>query len=210
MGMARRSTVVQWIARAIVRLVGWRTDGHLPDERRYVLVCVPHTSTWDLWLTLLFSAAFGIRVRWLGKHTLFWWPNGVLLTWLGGVAVDRRGGTEAVSRVARLFQSNREFVLVVSPEGAKRWKPHWRTGFWYIAQAANVPMVLAALDWKRKTCRVGPVVTPTRIEDDLAVFREALAEVTARHPDRFGPVALPPNHGVDAAEPPGIQQVGRS
>jgi 1-acyl-sn-glycerol-3-phosphate acyltransferase len=162
----------------------------MPATHRFVVVCAPHTSRWDLWLTVLTGATFGLRVRWLGKHTLFWWPNRVLLGWLGGIPVDRSGGKDAVTTIAALFGETPSLALAISPEGAKRLQPHWRSGFWYVARAAGVPLVVASLDWGRKVARLGPVFEPTTLEAGMEVIRAALAHVVPRHPERFGPVQL--------------------
>lgn len=187
---AQRLPVVSTLARLAVRAIGWRIEGGIPEDRRFVLVCAPHTSRWDLWVTLLFSSAMGLRLHWLGKHTLFWWPSGLMLRTLGGIPIDRDGGQDAVRRIASRFSEGGSFVLAISPEGAKRWRPGWRSGFWHIARTAEVPIVLAALDWRHRVCRVGPAFQPGRIEEDIERLRVALADVTPRHPDRFGPVKL--------------------
>jgi 1-acyl-sn-glycerol-3-phosphate acyltransferase len=182
--------VIRRLASVVLRALGWRIEGEMPRERKFVLVCAPHTSRWDLSLTLLAGTAAGVRVSWLGKHTLFWRPNGWLLTWLGGVPVDRVGGKDAVPQIARRFEEQDDLVLAISPEGAKRRQEYWRSGFWHVALAARVPLVVASLDWATRVCRVGPVIVPGDLEADMDRIREALAHVVPRHPERFGPVRL--------------------
>jgi 1-acyl-sn-glycerol-3-phosphate acyltransferase len=186
----RRSRLVRSAARLILRVLGWRVHGEMPLQHKFVVVCAPHTSRWDLSLTVLTGVATGIQVRWVGKHTLFWWPNRLLLRAIGGVPVDRSGGKDAVKAIAQVFGEHQDLALAISPEGAKRWRPWWRSGFWYVAQAAEVPIVVAALDWGQKVARIGPTFVPTTIEADMDRIRAALREVVPRHPDRFGPVRL--------------------
>jgi 1-acyl-sn-glycerol-3-phosphate acyltransferase len=185
-----RRSLVRRLATLALRTLGWRIEGDVPLARKFVLVCAPHTSRWDLSLTLLTGMAIGVRIHWLGKHTLFWGPNGWFLTWLGGVPVDRSGGKEAVPQIARRFAERDDLVLAISPEGAKRRKDYWRSGFWYVALAAGVPLVVASLDWSTRVCRVGPVLVPGEIATDMERIREALAHVVPRHPERFGPIRL--------------------
>lgn len=186
----RRSPLTRGLASAALRALGWRLEGELPPVRKLVLVCAPHTSRWDLWLTLLAGTALGVKVRWVGKHTLFWRPNGWLLTWLGGIPIVRSGGNDTVSQLVRRFIERDELVLVISPEGATRRTPYWRSGFWHIANQADVPLVVASLDWATGVCRVGPVIEPGDIAADMDQIRAALAHVVPRHPERFGPVRL--------------------
>jgi 1-acyl-sn-glycerol-3-phosphate acyltransferase len=190
MRSSRRSRLVRQLARGVVRAVRWRLEGEIPEHTRCVLVCAPHTSWWDLWATVLFGAAAGVQVSWLGKHTLFWWPNRVLLEALGGIPIRRDGGDDTVKQVVARFAEGGDLVLAISPEGAKRRRPWWRSGFWYIARDANVPIVVASLDWKRRVCRLGPTIVPTNLQDDMETIRNALQDVTPRHPELFGPIRL--------------------
>ena len=135
-------SIAQTVARLAFRLAGWRIVGTLPAERRYLIVVAPHTSNWDFPLAVAARTALGLRARWLGKHTLFWGPNAWFLRSLGGVPVDRSGGKDAVAQIAKSFDEHTDLALAISPEGAKRWKPHWRSGFWYVARAAGVPIVV--------------------------------------------------------------------
>jgi 1-acyl-sn-glycerol-3-phosphate acyltransferase len=199
---AHRSNFVKSMARALVRASGWVLEGAPPERHKFVLVGAPHTSRWDLWVTLLFSSALGIRLHWLGRDTLFWWPNRVLLTFLGGIPIDREGGKDAVKQVAARFAATDDLVIAISPEGAKRRREYWRSGFWHIAREADVPIVLAALDWKNHRCILGPTIQPTTLEADMDRIRAALAGVTPRHPERFGPIRVRTEIGADEVIPP--------
>jgi len=186
----RRSPRTRRLAGQVLRALGWRLEGEMPTARKFVLVCAPHTSRWDLWLTLVAGAAAGVPISWLGKHTLFRGPFGWLLAWLGGVPVDRAGGNDAVLQLARWFAERDDLVLAISPEGAKRRQEHWRSGFWYLAREARVPIVTASLDWATGTCRIGPMFLASDLGADMDRIREELAHVVPRHPERFGPIRL--------------------
>lgn len=183
-------TRTRWLAGALVRASGWKIEGELQVPRRCVLLCAPHTSMWDLWITVLFGSALGVRLHWLGKHTLFWWPNRLLLTAMGGIPINRHGGQDAVRQVAARFHEGHELVLAISPEGAKRHREHWRSGFWYIAREAEVPIVIASLDWRGRVCRVSAPFLPTTIEADMDHIRATLEGVMPKHPELFGPIRL--------------------
>jgi 1-acyl-sn-glycerol-3-phosphate acyltransferase len=186
----RRSPLARSVATSALRLLGWRIEGEMPPLRKFVVVCAPHTSRWDLSLTLLAATASGVQVHWLGKHTLFRPPMGWLLAWLGGVPVERSGGKDTVPQIVRRFAEREDLALAISPEGAKRRQEWWRSGFWHVAVQAGVPLVVASLDWETRVCRVGPVIVPGDLRRDMDRIREALAHVVPRHPERFGPIRL--------------------
>lgn len=158
---------------------------------RYVLVAAPHTSNWDLPLLLLMAWASGQRISWLAKHSLFWGPLGWLLRTLGGVPVVRHRREQRVDASARAFSEQAELILVIPPEGTRSRTEYWRSGFYYIARAAAVPVIPTALDYAQ---RVGEFGTPVAADADVVPFMDAMRDFYAgrcgRYPDRFGPVRL--------------------
>lgn len=134
------------IAAVIFRLCKWSTQGSKPDHQQSVVVAAPHTSNWDFPITLGMALKLGIKVRWLGKQSLFKWGLGPLMRWLGGIPVDRSKSTGLVEQVAAYFKAGGEFSLVISPEGTRSKTKQWKTGFYYIAKYANVPINLAFID----------------------------------------------------------------
>lgn len=168
---------------AFLRLAGWKTEGRLPAEaRKSVFIAVPHTSNWDLPYTLMAGFAFGLNLVWMGKESLFRAPFGPLMRWLGGLSVERSRSTHAVAGAAKaLREADGPLQLVLAPEGTRGRAQPWRTGFYYIALEARVPIVMAWLDYRGKRVGLGPAFTPTGdLERDLAEIRRFYADVASQ------------------------------
>ena len=146
----------------------------------------PHTSNWDFPLGVAAMFALGIRVRWLGKHTLFRPPLGALMRWLGGTPVHRTTPQRAVAEAVAAFDAHDRFILALSPEGTRRRLPAWRTGFYHIARGAGVPVLPVALDYGRRTVSLFVPVPLTGDEAaDLATLRAHFEPRMARFPAQY-------------------------
>jgi len=179
------------VARLILLVLGWRVEGVAPPINKYVLIAAPHTSNWDLLFMLAAGAQLGIRTAWMGKHTLFRWPLGALLRALGGIPVDRTGPNEAVGQIAAAMLHAQRMVIAIPPEGTRKRSEYWKSGFYHIAQSAQVPIVLTYLDYGRKCAGIGPALDsrlPAKVL--MAKAREFYQTITPKYPDRFGPVRL--------------------
>jgi 1-acyl-sn-glycerol-3-phosphate acyltransferase len=182
------STALRGLSRGWLRWRGWQVQGALPPEaRRSVFIAAPHTSNWDLPYTLMAAFALGLRIHWLGKASLFRRPCGGVMRWLGGIAVDRsRPGGLVASAADALAGDGPALQLVVPPEGTRGRTRHWKTGFWHIARLANVPIVLAYMDYERRVCGLGPLFTPSDdVEADLVVIKRFYAPIKGRRPEQF-------------------------
>jgi 1-acyl-sn-glycerol-3-phosphate acyltransferase len=182
------STALRGLSRGWLRWRGWQVQGALPPEaRRSVFIAAPHTSNWDLPYTLMAAFALGLRIHWLGKASLFRRPFGGVMRWLGGIAVDRsRPGGLVASAAEVLAGDGPALQLVVPPEGTRGRTRHWKTGFWHIARLANVPIVLAYMDYERRVCGLGPLFTPSDdVEADLVVIKRFYAPIKGRRPEQF-------------------------
>jgi len=178
-------------ARWFLRLAGWQIEGAKPHLRRFVLVGAPHTSNWDFVLFLAFAAVLDVKFAWLGKRALFRPPLGRLMRRLGGIPVVRHQRENTVARMAQLFESRESLVLVLSAEGTRAYTPHWRSGFYHIARAADVPIVMGYLDYARRRGGFGPAILPSGdLRSDMDEMRDFYADKTARYPDRAGEVRL--------------------
>lgn len=168
---------------------GWKIKGDLPDLRKLVIVVAPHTSNWDFYYGIAAALALGIKVHWIGKHSLFRWPIAGLLKWLGGLPVDRALSRGLVEQMAEIFEKNDAYLLGVAPEGTRKKVTKWKTGFYYIANRARVPIVLVYLDYARREIGIGPLLMPTgEPERELAQIARFYETVRARRPENF---ALP-------------------
>lgn len=146
---------------AMYRLRGWKAVGVVPEPRRFILIAAPHTSNWDFVNFLGLTADLKIRPHFMAKLSLFRWPLGRFIRQMGGVAVDRRGGGNVVQQMADEFARRAEFMLTVAPEGTRGKTQKWRTGFYQIAMAAKVPMVVGMMDYGTKTGGLGPLIWPS-------------------------------------------------
>jgi 1-acyl-sn-glycerol-3-phosphate acyltransferase len=183
-------TLVRSVAGFVLRRRGWRIEGHPPvDHRRFVMIAAPHTSVWDVPLMLACVLQFRLRVHWIGLASYFRWPVAGLLRWLGGVPITRGPAEERVKHAAALLASEDAMVVAIAPEGSRHEVPRWRTGFYHLAMAAGVPLVMTALDHGRRIAVIGPAIMPTGdLEADLVPIRTFYAGVEGRHPERQGPI----------------------
>jgi 1-acyl-sn-glycerol-3-phosphate acyltransferase len=166
---ARRGNALsRLLGRALLAAAGWRIEGELPDRPKLVAIVAPHTSNWDFVLGISAVFALGLRVRFLGKHTLFHPPLGWLMRWFGGTPVVRETPQGAVAQAVAMLESEPAVLLGIAPEGTRtRGKP-WRSGFYHIAHAARAPILPVAFDGARRAIRLfPPLETSGSYEADL-------------------------------------------
>jgi len=176
---------LHWTAIALLKVLGWRKKGQIPDIPKFVVISAPHTSNWDLAVGLALAFAFRVKVCWMGKDSLFRGPFSEIFKWLGGIPVDRSKSTGMVSQAIQAFQESERMIMIIAPEGTRSRTLHWRSGFYHIARGAGVPIALGFLDYRRKTGGIGPLITPTGdIDADMQAIRAFYAGVTPRHPER--------------------------
>jgi 1-acyl-sn-glycerol-3-phosphate acyltransferase len=182
------NTLLRAGSHAFLRLNGWKVEGTLPDAaRKCVLIAAPHTSNWDLPYTLMVAFVLRLNIRWMGKRSIFRFPFGALMRWLGGIAVDRSKANNLVSAsAAALVAAAGPVQLVVPPEGTRGKTRHWKTGFYFIAREAGVPIILSSLDYRRKLAVLGPVFVPTGdVDADMATIKRHYAGVQGRNAAQF-------------------------
>ena len=168
------NTLLRGLSLGMLRLLGWKLDGQLPaDQAKCVLIAAPHTSNWDLPYTLMVAFALRLNIRWMGKQQLFRGPLGPLMRWLGGIAVNRDQASNLVAASAQAIRdADGPLQLVVPPEGTRSKTRHWKTGFYWIALQAEVPIVMAYMDYPRKLSGLGPVFKPSGdVEADMAQIK---------------------------------------
>ena len=182
---------MKWIAHRYLTWRGWKFTGRVPDVPKMIIIGAPHTSNWDFFLFLAALRHFEMRVRFIGKHTLFRWPLGYFMKRWGGIPVDRSKPGGLVGQVAEAFSSEERMILVMAPEGTRRAAPAWKSGFLWIAEAANVPIVLAAPDGVSKTVDIGPIIEyDGDVETFMQQVREYYADKGGLRPAGKGPVLL--------------------
>ena len=182
------NTVLRAFSVFYLRRTGWTLSGQLPaDHPKCVLIAAPHTSNWDLPYTLMVAFALRLNIYWMGKQQLFDWPFGPLMRWLGGIAVDRSKSTNLVAASAQAIRdADGALQLVVPPEGTRAKTRQWKTGFYFIALQAQVPIVMAYMDYPRKLSGLGPVFTPTgNAEADMAHIKAWYAQFKGKNWRQF-------------------------
>lgn len=176
-------TLLCWISRLALRLAGWRIRGDFADIPRYVLIGAPHTSNWDFPLTLAVCFSRRAKLYWMGKHTLFAGPAGPIMRWLGGIPVKRSQNNSLVQQMVEVYGRSERLVVAIPPEGTRKHVTEWKTGFYYIAHGAGVPVLLAYMDYARKECGFGPLFTTTGdIEADMPRIRAFYQDKTGKYP----------------------------
>lgn len=173
---------------AFLRATGWQVVGALPaDTPKCVLIAAPHTSNWDLPYTLMVAFVLRLDIYWMGKASLFRFPFGPVMRWLGGIAVDRSRNTNLVAAsAAAIVAAAGPLQLVVPPEGTRGRTRLWKTGFYFIAQQAGVPIVLAFIDYEKKIGGLGPLFVPTGdVDADMATIKRFYAPIKGRRADSF-------------------------
>ncbi len=184
----RGGRIGPWLGRFVLRLFGWRFHGEVPDLPKFVIIAAPHTSNWDFLFGIAAAFALNARINWIGKHTLFRPPFGGLMRALGGEPVVRESREGRVAEIKHLFESREQFIFALAPEGTRARTERWRTGFYHVAHAAGVPIVLGYFDYASKTVGLGPTVTTTGdVERDLREIRAFYNDKTAKRPEHFAP-----------------------
>jgi 1-acyl-sn-glycerol-3-phosphate acyltransferase len=180
------NTVMRWISILILRLLGWRIEGSAPGVPKCVLIAAPHTSNWDFPVALMVCFALRLEVVWMGKASLFPFGFGAVMRWLGGIAVDRSRAGNLVEATVDAFNRSERLMVMVPPEGSRGKVRRWKTGFYYIAHGAGVPLVFCHLDFKDKVGGVGELFYPSGdIESDMKLIKTYYARFTGKNPQQF-------------------------
>jgi 1-acyl-sn-glycerol-3-phosphate acyltransferase len=179
----RGNRLSHFIGRLSMAAFGWTYKGNFPDEPKFIIIVVPHTSNIDFPVGVNVLLSLGLRLDFMGKETLFWEPLGTVLRWLGGVPIDRNTAGGIVGSAVETFNERDQFVLVITPEGTRGKVDRWKTGFYRIADGARVPIVPVGFDYATKTIKIGPPLMPSGdMEADLAKLAAFFSDVKGKHP----------------------------
>jgi len=162
------------IYRFVFWLLGWKVVGGVPDnQKKYIIIAAPHTSNWDFIIGVMVRGIVGFKSKFLGKKSLFRPPFGWLFRALGGYPVDRSQRLKLVDQVIEIFNKHEDFVIAVAPEGTRKNVHEWKTGFYYIAHGANIPIVRSRIDIRNKTVQFyEPFWTTGSIEMDMPQIKK--------------------------------------
>lgn len=177
---------MQKLSSFILRKLGWKAGGITDYPTKCVLCVAPHTSNWDLFIGKLIYSSQGRKASFLIKKTWFFFPMNLIFNAIGGIPVDRSKKTSLTDQMAHLFATRDQFELAITPEGTRSQNAEWKKGFYYIALAANVPIVVVVLDYKRKVADFKTVFIPTGdADEDIAEIKSYYKDAQAKHQDRF-------------------------
>ena len=140
----------RWIGQKLLDLIGWRLVGKHPGVAKCVIACAPHTSNWDFPLTFIAAMALGLPSVFMIKDTVFWWPLGVFMRWLGGIPINRRSPVGIVDQMVQVIDESERIYVIVTPEGTRKNVEFWKLGFYRIANGAGVPILFGIINYKEK------------------------------------------------------------
>jgi 1-acyl-sn-glycerol-3-phosphate acyltransferase len=167
------------------RLSGWKISGKVPDLKKFVVAVAPHTSWWDFLIGIMARSAMGItNARYLGKKELFDGPFGWFFRWMGGVGVDRSSSHDVVSQVVAEINKHESFILGIAPEGTRKKVEKLKTGFYYIAKGAGIPILPVGFDFPTKRIVIGELLYPSgNIEADMDILIHFYRKIRGKIPE---------------------------
>ena len=176
---------MQYLAKFIYyKILGWKLIGDFPKINKAVFIVVPHTSWIDFFLGLLVRRVWNEEINFIGKKSLFKFPFGWYFRWMGGAPIDRSKNNDTVAAIAAIFSERQKFRLSLSPEGTRKKVGEWKTGFYYIAKAAKVPVVLVAFDYGKKQIVISKPHYPTNEKEaDFKLYKSFFKGVKGKIPE---------------------------
>ena len=195
----RDNKIAPVIASALLKAAGWRTVGEIPNIPQAVVLALPHTSNVDGVYAIPSLFALDLKISIMGKHTLFKIPGvAQLMHWIGVIPIDRSNKGSVLQASIDKFKTGKPLFLGLSPEGTRDYTEKWKTGFYYLAMGAGVPILPVALDYNTKEIRFMSLVYPTgNIEADLPKIYAQYQGVIPRHPERLSQPLQEVNQSTD-------------
>jgi 1-acyl-sn-glycerol-3-phosphate acyltransferase len=180
---------MQWLSKFIYfKLLGWKVVGNTNlsknSIKKAVIIAAPHTSWHDFYMGVLLRSVLNVKTNFVGKKELFVFPIGWMFRALGGAPIDRFTKENKVQAIAKLFKNREEFRMAMSPEGTRKKVNKWRTGFYYIAKEANVPIIMFTLDFENKQNKISEPFYPTNdIDKDFEFMHAFFKDVKGKIPE---------------------------
>ncbi|MFK7813303.1 MAG: 1-acyl-sn-glycerol-3-phosphate acyltransferase [Maribacter sp.] len=167
------------------KILGWKLHNEFPIHiKKCVVPVVPHTSWHDFYIGILVRNVWNAEINFVGKKSLFKWPFGAYFRWMGGTPIDRTKSTDFVTATAKIFEEKEVFRLNLAPEGTRKKVQKLKTGFYYIAKAAKVPIVMVAFDFENKQVKVAePFFVSNNIEEDFKIIDSFYKGVKGKVPE---------------------------
>ena len=169
----------------VLKLLGWKISGNLPDARKFIIIAYPHTSNWDVPITLAICLMFRLRIHWMGKSTLFRGPMGPVMKWLGGIPIYLHESRNMVQQTIDAFNNADELIIVIAPEANRAYVEEWKSGFYHIAVGAGLPIVLGFLDFSRQEGGYLDTFQPTGdIDRDMVRIKSQYLGIKGKYPEQ--------------------------
>lgn len=174
------------LSKFIFWLMGWEVIGNFEYPRKCLIIAAPHTSNWDFLIGRCYGYISGIKPKYLIKSELFLPVLGTLFRWNGGIPVYRNSKNNVVDQVVDMYNDKDEFILGIAPEGTRKRVDKWKTGFYHIANNANVPILLLAMDFKNKKVGIINQIKPTgNFENDMLFIEKQFINITGKVPENY-------------------------
>ena len=184
--------MIKRICSYILKVTGWHLDTNVPSEiKRCIVIAAPHTSNWDFWYAMSAFKIYGLKIRYTIKKEWMNFPFSLLTKPLGGIGIDRTPKKDSPKRISyteamiNLFKENKELIILITPEGTRSKRTEWKTGFWYVAKTANVPILLGYVDYKRKIAGIGKTIFPSEMEKDMKEIMAFYKQMHPKYPENF-------------------------
>jgi len=176
---------------AILKMNGWKFINNIPDDlRSFVMIGAPHTSNYDFFAAMMVAESMKRNAKFVIKSEWMKFPFNMIMGPAGAIGLDRKGLSKkdkesTTDLMAGLFKKYKDLVLMIAPEGTRSPNPHWKTGFYYMAQKAGVPIVLGFVDYEKKETGLGMVLIPTDFEKDMHTIMDFYRDIKGKVPDNF-------------------------
>ena len=166
---------------------GWTINLKQALPKKCVICVAPHTSNWDFMIGIFVKFALNIKANFFMKKEWFFFPMGYLMRALGGVAIQRDKKMRMTDAMAAEFDKHESLCVAITPEGTRSYNPDWKKGFYFIAEKAGIPIVFAALDFKKKEIILGEQFIPTgNVDADMEQIKAYYKDINAKFPKKFG------------------------
>lgn len=165
------------------KLMGWKIVGKMdPEIKKSVMIVVPHTSWHDFYIGLFTRGIIDLEINYVAKKELFRFPFGYYFRWMGGAPLNRNSRQNTVEAISEIFNNRETFRMAIAPEGTRKKVADWKTGFYYIALKAKVPIIPIAFDYSKKQVVLHQAFYPTgNIEKDFTdlklIFKGVIGKI---------------------------------
>ena len=184
--------MIRALCKWIFKITGWKASSDVPPEiKKCIIIGAPHTSNWDFWYCMATFKMYRLRIRFTIKKEWMRFPMSLLMKPLGGIGIDRspRGPQNQrpgfVEAMTELFNNHESLIIVVTPEGTRKRNDQWKTGFYHIAKAANVPICMGYVDYKKKLTGITNPFYPDGYEKDMKMIMDFYKKITPKFPENF-------------------------